>query len=297
MKKLFFYLITMLFLTLRLAAEETLSLDSLEEIFCTYEPIEMSHHHKDSNESDLKKHHHFKRKKVDEGSRPLIEPTNLLEATSINWSGYVAATLLASPARGTVTNVSGSWTVPTLHPTPDNSFAAYWVGIDGFKSTTVEQIGTLSEWVNNRQVNWAWFEMYPNPSYQIVGFPAGPNDVLAGNVTYAGNNVFKMTLINYTKKVFVTIPTFYTTSRSAARLCAEWIAEAPSSSSGVLPLANFGKVVFTNCLATINGFTGPINSPRWQNTSLNMVTPQGILKAVTSPLINNENFTVTWEHE
>jgi len=298
MKKLYYYLIIALFSVSSAVFAESLSLDSLEEIFCSYEPIDMHHHNQEApDHSDLLKQHRLNHEKADKGSRPHIEPTSLFEATSINWAGYVAATNLATPVRSTVTDVSGAWTVPTLNSTPDTAYVAYWVGIDGYKSPSVEQIGTLSEWVNNRQVNWAWFEMYPNPSFQIIGFPVNTNDVIAAEVAYVGNNVFKMTLINYTRKVFVTIPTIYTTSKTASRLCAEWIAEAPSSVQGVLHLANFGKVIFTSCQATINGFQGPINSPRWQNVSLNMVTAQAAVKAVTSALINNDNFTVTWQHE
>ena len=39
----------------------------------------------------------------------------------------------------------------------------------------------------------------------------------------------------------------------------KWIVEAPSSNSGVLPLANFSSVTFTSAAATINGVTGPVD--------------------------------------
>ena len=43
----------------------------------------------------------------------------------------------------------------------------------------------------------------------------------------------------------------YTTQQTASnakRSSAEWIVEAPSSSSGILPLANFGSVTFTSAV-------------------------------------------------
>jgi hypothetical protein len=39
---------------------------------------------------------------------------------------------------------------------------------------------------------------------------------------------------------------------------AEWIVEAPSTTTGVLPLADFGKVAFNSCSATLNYKRRPI---------------------------------------
>jgi hypothetical protein len=49
---------------------------------------------------------------------------------------------------------------------------------------------------------------------------------------------------------------------------AEWIEEAPSTNSGVLPLANFGSVTFSNAQYTANGTTGPIAPVGTKGTSL-----------------------------
>lgn len=217
--------------------------------------------------------------------------------TSSNWSGYVAMTNLQKPQKNSVSYVYGAWTVPTLSSTPDDSFCSAWVGIDGDQSNTVEQIGTEHDWSNGSQQNSAWFEMFPNPSYDISGFPLQPGDVVAGVVNYIGSSTFQLMLINYTQKVFVLIPTSYTKSSTAKRVCAEWIVEAPWLNQ-TLPLANFGTIAFSDCSATIRNFTGPINSSHWKNNSITMVGPGNVTKATPSGLSNGGTaFTVTWSHE
>ena len=60
-------------------------------------------------------------------------PTN---SCSLNWAGYAITS-----SAGSVTLVSGSFTVPTVSCSSSNAFAAFWVGIDGFNDNTVEQTG------------------------------------------------------------------------------------------------------------------------------------------------------------
>jgi hypothetical protein len=98
--------------------------------------------------------------------------------------------------------------------------------------------------------------------------------------------------------------TFTTTGTvtNAARSSAEWIAEAPSSSRGVLPLANFGTVNFGydstgvtgTCYAIVGGANGPIGSFS-SSQGITMVTNKGVTKASISPLSTDEtSFSVTW---
>lgn len=229
-----------------------------------------------------------------QGTNPHIK---IKESTSSNWSGYAAATSLTNPAKKVVTSVSGAWTVPALTSTPDHSYSSAWVGIDGYSSSTVEQIGTEHDWVDGAQQNYAWFEMYPSAGYEIQGFPVSQGDVIAGVVNYIGANTFQLILINYTEQVFTIIPTQYTVSSKAKRSSAEWIVEAPSLVS-VLPLANFGTTTFMDCSATINGRTGSINNSHWRYDPLTMETPSHVTKATPSGLVSDgTGFTVTWAHE
>ena len=102
----------------------------------------------------------------------------------ISWSGYVAETSLSDPQSGAVTDVKGSWTVPTATGSysGDTGYSCIWVGIDGWtnkkdkQTGTVEQVGTEQDWVNGQPVYYAWYEMYPQPSVTLIGDIISPGD-------------------------------------------------------------------------------------------------------------------------
>ena len=47
---------------------------------------------------------------------------------------------------GTFTDVKGSWTQPTATCTNKTAYSSFWVGLDGYNSNSVEQIGTDSDY-------------------------------------------------------------------------------------------------------------------------------------------------------
>lgn len=159
--------------------------------------------------------------------------------SSTTWSGYVAGTNL-SPGNNNhnVGAVCGTWIVPTLHPSPDSTYSAIWVGMDGYGNNTIEQIGTFQQWVGCSQENYAWFEMYPTGTFVITDFPVSNGDRIGAKVTYKGGTLFKLIITNYTKGVTYTVPSSYSISSTALRTSAEWIVEAPYA-GGVPPLADF----------------------------------------------------------
>lgn len=223
--------------------------------------------------------------------------TQKAQETSTNWSGYVAATNFNNPARGSVTGAYGSWIVPSIIPSGRNTYSAIWVGIDGYNSPTVEQIGTAHDYVNGVRYHYAWFEMYPRASYTIQGFPIKVGDVISGIVEYVGNDTFILQIINNTQRIATTIPTRYTKMSGTQRKNAEWIFEAPSSNR-VLPLTNVQRAYLSNCMAKINGIKRPLNSPFFANNSIEMVTNNGTSKAIPSAISSGgSSFSVTWLHE
>ena len=124
----------------------------------------------------------------------------------------------------------------------------------------------------------------------------GAGDEINAQVTYLGNNVYQLSIANVTRGVSYTVPSSYTTSSSGLRTLAEWIVEAPSSSGGVLRLANFGTAHFFNCQATLSGATGPIDNTGWFVDPLTMIDPKGG-KAVASGITDaagTSSFTVTY---
>ncbi|MGP8247026.1 MAG: G1 family glutamic endopeptidase [Bryobacteraceae bacterium] len=225
--------------------------------------------------------------------------------TSENWSGYAVT--------GTnVTDVKGSWIVPAVNcpavaTSPrsarnqgqQNQYAAFWVGIDGYSSSTVEQVGTDSDCDSGKPQYYAWFEFYPHPSYSVNNFPVAPNDRISAEVSYSSSTrLFTVTLTDETSgKSFSTS----TSVSSAARSSAEWIAEAPSSGSGILPLADFGLVDFgqnysavnNTCYATVNGTANPIGS-FGTNQAITMVSASGANEAVPGVLVNLASFVISW---
>ena len=206
-----------------------------------------------------------------------LEP-RWVPSSSTNWSGYAV-----SSAPNSVTAVSGSWTVPTVKGT-GSAYSSAWVGIDGYTSSTVEQTGTESDLVNGVAQYSAWFEMYPNAEVTIP-LAIHPGDKMSASVTYA-NDAFTLTIqdLSDSGTKALTVNAF---AASAQRSSAEWIAESPSSNIGVLPLANFAALTFTNAQATISGVTGPINNSPWASEvqAIRMVSTANTLETSPSALL------------
>jgi hypothetical protein len=214
---------------------------------------------------------------------------------STNWGGYAV-----TGAKGSVTDVKASWIVPAIGGTcpSTDQYASFWVGIDGYSSNTVEQVGTDSDCQNGKQVYYAWFEFYPHPSSTVNSLTISPGDLISAEVSAGAKGAFTVTLMDVT-----TGHTFSTTTKipSADQSSAEWIAEAPWS-GGVLPLADFGTVywgqdhtgVSSTCDATIGGATGPIGSFPG-NLEITMVTSSGAWKALPSLLSGDgSSFSIGW---
>jgi hypothetical protein len=207
---------------------------------------------------------------------------------SYNWSGYAAATNLTSPASNAVTTVSGSWTVPSVSGKA-NAYSSVWVGIDGYSSSSVEQLGTEQDTSKTGKATYyAWWEMYPNPSQRIPGMTISPGDSMYASVKYSSGQFTLYMKDNSTDVSFTTGQ-----SAMADRSSAEWVVEAPSSFSGILPLANFGTATFSAAQATINGTTGAIDNSSWQNTAINMVNSSGTVIDQTSGLTDTTTAPIT----
>jgi peptidase A4-like protein len=200
------------------------------------------------------------------------------QSTSSNWSGY-------SAINGRYTSVSANWTQPTAHCTSATTYSSFWVGLDGYGSNTVEQTGSSADCSGGTPRYYAWYEMYPKfPVNFSLGIRAG--DSMSARVTTDGSGNFTLTIKDNRSG-----QGFTTTQRSprAQLRSAEAIAEAPSSSGGVLPLTNFGTVSFSS--TTVNG--QPIGN--FKPDRIDMVSGS-TLKAQTSALSGGTNFGVTWKH-
>jgi Peptidase A4 family len=200
-------------------------------------------------------------------------------STSTNWSGYAVT-------GGTYQTVTASWVQPSVSCS-GTAYSSFWVGIDGDTSNTVEQTGTEADCNGSTPVYSSWYEMYPKFPVNFPD-PVSPNDHFTGTVTTDGRGMFTLTLRNTTKGWTETTSQRLKKARLAS---AEVIAEAPSSSGGVLPLANFGTVSFSG--STVNGAT--LTSSTAGIDPITMVTSSGTVKAQPSS-ISNGSFSVTWKH-
>jgi hypothetical protein len=164
----------------------------------------------------------------------------ITNSTSSNWSGYAVT-------GNTFTSVSASWTQPTATCNGTTAYSSFWVGLDGDGSSTVEQTGTDADCSGSTPVYYAWYEMYPKFPVNLSQ-PVHPGDAMSASVVTDGRGNFTLSISDATQNW-----SYQTKAKlhSAALASAEVIAEAPSSRGGVLPLANFGTVNFSN--PTANG--------------------------------------------
>jgi len=200
-------------------------------------------------------------------------------ASTENWAGYTAL-----GQAGSFTSVSTSWTQPAVTCGTGDTFASFWVGLDGVGTQTLEQTGSEADCDNGTPVYSGWYEIFPAAPV-FYNSPVRAGDQLSASVVANGGGSFTLTLTDATEGwKQVTNQTVQGSTLSSAEI----IAEAPSSQR-VLPLANFGTVNFSN--ATVNGQgignDGPI--------ALTMVSAAGVTEATPSPLTDADNFTVSWQ--
>jgi hypothetical protein len=213
------------------------------------------------------------------GTRPMIGrgfPNTA--ASSTNWSGYAAH-------GRKFRSISSSWVEPTGHcHSGGHKYSSFWVGLDGYRSRTVEQTGSEVDCAGSSPRYFAWYEMFP-------AFPVNfsnrvrPGDHFSASVTHTGGSKYTLVIKDATQHWTHTI---HKSLRSAKDSSAEVIAEAPSTSSGVLPLADFGTAHFSN--AKVNGAAIGRSRP----TKIVMVDGSGRAKDSVSSLSRSANFSVTW---
>jgi hypothetical protein len=201
-------------------------------------------------------------------------------STSSNWAGY-------DVTGGVYSTVSANWTQPAVNCaiTP-SGWSSFWVGLDGDTSNTVEQTGTEADCSSGQAVYSAWYEMYPKYPKTYAN-PVAPGDHFAARVTTDGRGAFTLTLSDTTRGWTQTTGARLKSARLAS---AEVIAEAPSSSGGVLPLADFGTVGFSS--ASVNGAALTSSTPGLDPITMGTGSTT---KAQPSSL-SNGSFSVAWKH-
>jgi len=198
--------------------------------------------------------------------------------TSTNWSGYVV-----TGGSGAFNSVSSNWTEPSASCSGGTQYAAFWVGLDGYNSDSVEQTGTDSDCSGGSPDYYGWYEMYPADPVYFTN-PVAPGDSMSASVTVSGDD-YTLTLTDSTQGWTQT----ENESGSYADSSAEVITEAPSSAQGPLPLADFGTIGYSASAA--NGASFSAQDPM----SITMVAGDGDQLDSTSALDGSGAFSNTWQ--
>jgi hypothetical protein len=204
------------------------------------------------------------------------------EEESSNWSGY-------ADTNGTFKSVSASWTQPTGTCKSGDQYAAFWVGIDGYSSETVEQTGSEVDCVGKTAEYYAWWEMYPGGSENYSN-TVKPGDHFTASVVYDGGEDFTLNIADTTQGW--SHSNEQSLGETPALSSAEVITEAPccTDSGGILPLTDFGTVSYTS--ATANG--DAIGTSSLDPEQIYIADSEGRAEDSTSSLTSNENFSNTW---
>jgi hypothetical protein len=209
----------------------------------------------------------------------------LTQVQSSNWSGY-------ADTGSSFSQASAHWTEPSASCSGStDSLAAFWVGIDGYSSSSVEQDGTIIECYLGSAYHYSWWEMYPTNAIQVVGSSVAAGDSITASVVRSGTS-YTLNVTDSTNSA----NSFSTTQACSgcADTSAEWIAEAPSGSSGVYPLAQFGTWAASGSAVTEGSTAGTISS--FTDDEITMVDSSGAVEAQPSALNSGGNgFSVTWE--
>lgn len=265
--------------------------------------------------------------KIIGGSRPtassLTQAITSLQA--LNWGGYAA-----SQGTRTFRFVSAQFKVPAVSCTgvtaTNGTVSGHWVGLDGLRSTTVEQVGVIEGCVPSggtfAPVYLPFWEMAPNQAFSPAKVTVHSGDTIKVNVYYNKNaRAFRLSLSDVTDGQSFTRTSSCPSGSTCQRNSAEAISEPPltsfNSSTGDVqfaPLADFGSIKISSvAITTTTGLRGGLTSPNWNTYKITEVagknkdgTPtnfnaagtgisSGIVLDKPSSLTNGNTFTNTWQ--
>ena len=153
--------------------------------------------------------------------------TDVQQATSANWSGYVVG---SSSGSQNFSSVSGSWVQPTAKcgSSDAGSYSAFWIGLGGSgqsQTEALEQDGTEVDCAADGTASYfAWYELVPAAPVK-VDLAIHPGDHISSKVSVSGQQVTMYLSDETTGQSFTKTLQMPNTPDTSS---AEWIAEAPS---------------------------------------------------------------------
>jgi hypothetical protein len=220
-----------------------------------------------------------------------------------NWSGYVAANF----ATGQIyTSAQGTWVVPTVTYFPDPRFSAEysssWIGIGGFcenanctvADNSLLQLGTEQDASSSRTRYYAWYEALPSPIKKIpMSIRPGDTITVSLQLISAGKKSQSWMLRMDDATGAQTWST--TLNYTSSQLSAEWIEEAPSSSGGILPLAEYGPSAAVSPAPAFDlGLTSSGSPSLTPSEGVVMSNPWGQTSNPSSVDSDSDGFNTCW---
>jgi hypothetical protein len=215
--------------------------------------------------------------------------TSVTSLQSANWAGYAA-----SFGTTTFRFVSAQFTAPSLDCTgvtdPNGAWSGHWVGLDGFRSTAVEQTGLVAGCNGTTPVYAPFWEMFPNaPGYPSITVKAG--DTISMSVYFNRSaRRFTLTFSDTTSGQKFTRTRACPAGATCRRNSAEAISEAPfdTTTSSVLPLADFQTASFANVSITNTTGThrGGLRSSFWNTSRITQAAGNGTNTTITGTAIS-----------
>ena len=199
--------------------------------------------------------------------------------TNSNWGGYAVTGT-------TFTSVTGDWVVPSLNCSATAGDVSFWSGLDGWTSSSVEQIGLDAVCTSGGKIEYnPGVEMYPaNSIYFTETVKAG--DTMTSVVTTNGSGSFTLVLADPTQGW---TKTYKKTLKSAPLSSAEVIVEAIGNQD-ISPCPNFGTVQFSDVTANGADFAsaGTVATTNIERNGT-IITQDGAL--------SGSSFPVAWKHK
>ena len=143
-----------------------------------------------------------------------------------------------------------------------------WVGLDGYTTKTVEQIGTYAQCSGGTASYYAFYEMYPAKSVSFTG--VSPGDSITLSVGYDSRTAqWGLKLVDDTAQMTIRQALPCPSGSKCWNASAEIISEVPNGGPPAASLADYGTVGFTQIgIVDAAGHPSNIFSRHWKNDKI-----------------------------
>ncbi len=175
------------------------------------------------------------------------------------------------------------------------------MGLDGYTSSSVEQLGADSDCNGTTPMYYAWWEMFPNPSQVLStsSYPVRPGDQMTAWVALRTARARRAPSCPRRTPTPAGPSRRRRTRERPARSSAEAVAEAPSSCNllfcSEVPLSNFGHVSFGNAdLIDNSGNNGSLSG--YPANAITKATGNRTLAVPSNLSSDGRSFSVAWQN-